>query len=440
MDLYNFLIDLRAVLSFPAALLFFAVAIFLTFKTKFIQFRAFKHFVRLIAKGLARKEEKNMKAINPFHALFTSMSTTIGMGNVVAPPLAIVVGGPGALFWLFVYCVFASVTKFVEVTLAVHFRTKTKDGSIIGGPPEYLKKFSCFIGSGYGFITIFLFAAWSALQANGLSEIFSYSGVPAWITGLGLALLVFCVLIGGAKRIGVISSRLVPSMFVIYISCSLFILLKNPSGLADAFVLIYDHIFSSVAPVGGFAGAAVYVAMREGISKGVYVTECGVGTSSVAHSIADVKKPTDQGILALYSVAADLCLCLVSGLLVLVTNVWETGEFSNMLMFKVFDMTIPHFGYFILLATLFLFILTTLIGNSFNGSQSFASFTRHRFMMVYYIAVSVAIFFGAIIKVPLMWAITDLMIYVISIPHLIGISFLACRYGKILIFKEKTTE
>ena len=436
-DLYDFLISLRQYLSFPAAILFLVAAVFFTIKTRFIQIRAFKKFLSLISSGLDKEGDNNAKTISPFHALFTSMSTTIGMGNIVAPPIAIVLGGPGALFWLVVYNLMASATKYAEVVFAVNFRSKTKEGYIVGGPTEYLKKFSVFVGNGYGFITIFLFAGWSALQANTLGEIFCDNGIPTWITGLVLALFIFSVLIGGAKRVGSISSKLVPAMFVVYAVCSFFILFKQPGLLVGGVSLIFDNIFTSAAPIGGFLGASLYVAIREGISKGVFITECGIGTSSVAHSIADVKRPTDQGVLALYSVAADIFLCLISGMLVIVTGVWESGEFSNMLMFKVFDSTFPGIGYLVLFITLFLFVLTTLIGNSFNGGQSFASFTKHKYMTLYYVYISVAIFFGAIVRVPLMWAITDIMVIVISIPNLIGLVYLSFRYSSILRFKGK---
>ena len=436
-DLYELLIDIRHYLSFPAVFFFFATAVFLTIKTRFIQVRAFRKFIALISGGLDKDVDSNAKTINPFHALFTSMSTTIGMGNVVAPPMAIVLGGPGALFWLVVYNLIASATKYAEVVFAVNFRKKTKEGNILGGPAEYLKKFSLWVGKGYGVVSIFLFIGWCALQANTLGEIFNNSGIPTWATGVVLALFIFSVLIGGAKRVGSISSKLVPVMFVIYAGCSFFILFQKPSLLVGGISLIFNHVFTPAAPIGGFLGASLYIALREGISKGVFITECGIGTSSVPHSIADVKRPTDQGILALYSVAAEICLCLISGLLVIVTGVWETGEFSNMLMFKVFDMTFPVVGYVVLFITLFLFVLTTLIGNSFNGSQSFASYTKHRYMMVYYIFISFAIFFGAIVQVPLMWAITDLMVIVISIPNLIGLVYLSFKYGSVLKFKDK---
>lgn len=427
----------RSLLLFPAAVLFLVVAVFFSIKTRFIQFRAFGKFISLLTGHIGKEKDEKLKTINPFHALFTSMSTTIGMGNVIAPPLAIVIGGPGALFWLLIYNFFASATKYAEVTFAVKFRTKTRDGHIIGGPAEYLKVFSKFVANWYGLITIFLFTAWSALQANTLGEIFSENGVPTWVTGITLSVFIFIVLIGGAKRVGAISSKLVPLMFVIYMVCSLFILFKSPGLFFAAIKLIAKHVWTKTAPVGGFLGASVYVALREGVSKGVYVTECGVGTASIAHAMADVKKPTDQGILALYSVAADACLCAVSGILVVSTGVWKLGKFTNMLMFRVFDQSIPVFGYFILLGTIFLFILTTLIGNSFNGSQSYASFTKHKWMNAYSFFVVAAIFFGAVLDVRLMWTITDLMVFLIAIPHLIGIVFIACYNPDILKFKNK---
>ena len=298
-------------LELPATIIFFATAIILTIKLKFIQLRSFRRFLNLITQGVSVDHDHKIKTITPFQALFTAMSTTIGVGNVVGPSLAILAGGPGALFWLVVYVFFASATKYTEVTFALETRKEYKDGYILGGPTQYLRLISPIIANWYGLVTIFLFASWSGVQSNTLAVILTEEGISAWATGLVLAGLVIFVLFGGAKRVGELASKLVPIMFVLYISFSVLILFKDVSALQQAFSLILGNIFAPSAAIGGFLGATIFQAIKAGAYQAAYITEAGVGTSSIPHAISDAKRPSDQGILALYSMVADGMLCVV---------------------------------------------------------------------------------------------------------------------------------
>lgn len=424
--------SLGDVLALPAMILYLVVGIVLTFKTRFIQIRALPRLWRLLFRGVKHHKTKGEKSINPFHALMTAMATTIGMGNVVGPTIAVSTGGPGALFWLVAYSFFGAVTKFAEVIFAMDSRRKLKNGQILGGPTQYLKEVSPALAMWYGGLTMFLFAGWSGQQANTLANIFTLEYVPAWVTGFLLAFTVFVVLLGGIKRIGELASKLVPIMFVLYVTFALSILFRDFGALQAAIALVYESAFNPCAAVGGFLGASVISAMQQGIHRNIYITEAGLGTSSIAHAMADTDRHADQAVLAMFSVVADMILSVLSGLIVIVTGLWMRGGFSNTLVYEAFKVYSPGVGKWVLLLSLTLFVLTTVIGNSFNASQSFASFTKHRGMFWYYMVLSFVIFIGALARVDLMWKIMDLMQIFVAIPHLIGLLFLAFRKGKLI--------
>lgn len=415
----------------PFAYLFFSVGFFLTIFLKIPQFFAIGHFLSFITAGFKR-EQGSLKTIDAFHALFTSMASSIGIGTIVGPSLAIVIGGPGALFWLLLYGFFGAATKLVEVTLAVFYRRTLPDGSVMGGPAEYLKAVHPYFARWYGFATIFLFAGWSGIQSKALAEIGAQRGVPEYVTGFLLAFFIFVILLGGAQRVGNVASKLVPLMFATYVICSIWILASMPHAVLAALQSMFHSAFYPAAPVGGFLGATVYSSLKEGVFKSVFITESGMGTSSIAHAISDVKRPIDQGILAMYSQSADMFLCFLSGLLVLSSAIWHQGTFCNTLVLQVFEKNLPAIGPFFFLLSVTLFIATTAIGNSFNGGQSFATLTNYRWVRWYYFFVSFVIFICALVDVPLVWAIMDLVLPLVALPNLIGIVLLALRNRHLL--------
>ncbi len=429
------------IFALPATLLFFGIAVYFTFSTGFLQFRGFSYFLRLILQGVRERKEigKNrMKTISSFQALFTAMATTIGMGNVVGPSVAIITGGPGALFWLLIYMFFGSATKFVEVVYALHTRVKLPNGFVLGGPMQYLKKVHPFLSYWYSSVMIFLFMGWSSLQSNTFANIFYLEQVPTWMSGLVLSLFAFVTLLGGAKRIGSLMSKLVPLMFVFYVSFALLILFKDFGALANAFSLIFSSILSPAAAFGGFIGATVFKAVQYGVYKSIYISEAGVGSSAIPHAIADTEHPIDQGILAMFSMAADAMLSLISGLLVLVTGVWaQAGAFRSTLVYEVFKYHSSTFGQLVLLISLSLFILTTVVGNSFNGTRCFAWLTNDRWTNLYILGTVTAIFFGALLPMPLVWEIMDTLLTLVAIPNLIGILILQYKYPQVLKFSSK---
>jgi len=433
----TFLTNVYQVLSRPVVPIFLGVGIILTIKTGFLQFRAFPKFWQLLRQGAAR-QGGNMKTISPIHALFTAMATTLGMGSIVGPSIAIMIGGPGALFWMIAYTFFAGIIKYTEVTFALYTRKKTEAGDIISGPTQYLKILNKWLAAWYGVIIIFVFAVWSGVQANTLAGIFSRENIPEWQTGLALSLIVLLVLSGGAKRVGLFASRLVPIMCFFYVSFAFLILFKNPIALKNALHLVFTSAFRPAAAMGGFLGASFFSVISAGIFKSVYATEAGLGTSAIPHSVADVKNPTDQGVLAMYSVVADAFFSFISGLLILITpGIWAVGpaRLDNTLIYQVFKMNAPVLGRFVLLISIALFVTTTVIGNSFNGTQSFGSMTKHRWIGVYYLFTALVIFFGALVDVPVVWRLVDIMIILVAVPNVIGITILAFKMPNVLKIK-----
>jgi len=433
MNLVEFFSNANAFLGIPATFIFLSVGVILTLKTRLIQFRALPRFWSFLTEGFGREKGKNIKTISSFHAMFAAMATSLGMGNIVGPSIAIVMGGPGALFWLIAYTFFGGVTRFTETTFALFTRKKLQDGNIISGPTQYLKLVHSWVANWYGWIMIVLFAVWSGLQSNTLAHILAKENVPNWWVGLALAVIVLIVLHGGAKRVGLVASKLVPFMFILYLCFSLWVILKDITALKNALNLIVSHIFSPTAPVGAFLGASVMTAMRAGIFKSIFITEAGLGTSSIPHSMSDAKKPTDQGLLAMYSIIADAFLSFISGLVVIVTGLWFTvSQIDSTLIYTAFKQYTPGLGDFILVISITLFVTTTVIGNSFNGTQSFASLTKHRWVSFYKIFTAIVIFLGSIANMSLVWHLVDFIIIFVAVPNVISLAILACKKPEVL--------
>lgn len=427
MFISDIIIQFKHLIDLPCALLFIATAVVLTIKTRFLQIRGLKKIVAIARESFEQKKDDSKTKLTSMHALLTAMGTTIGMGNMVGPALGIVAGGPGALFWLVAYSFFSSVTKYAEVTLALSNRERTQHGYILGGPMQYLRLVSPFLAAWYAFFSVFLFAVWSGNQANTLAKVFAQEGIQEWVTGLGLAIILLIVLWGGVKRVGYFASKLVPAMFVFYVSFALYILFHDIGALQDAITLVFSHIFTPAAAAGGFLGATIFDAMKNGIYRSIYITEAGIGTSAIPHSLANVEKPQEQGLLALYSMAADTFLCVISGLMVLVTGTWKTGTFSPVIIYDIFRSYSPVFGKFVLLFTISLFVVTTVIGNSFNGSQIFAWFTKHRWLKAYYVFVATIVVIASVAHVPVVWSAADICLTLVAIPNLICVMYLAFK-------------
>ncbi len=433
----------------PSVIIFLLVSIILTFKTGFLQIRGFTKFLRLILNKPEKDQDKiefkhniekdaidtsqNNKKISSLKALFTAMATTIGVGNIIGPSMAIKLGGPGALFWLIAYIFLSSATKFVEVTFSVYSRKISKNGDIIGGPSQYLNMVSPIFSYLYAALTMILFTIWSGVQVNTISCIASCEGVSPIVTGIIVVFILLFAVFGGINRVGIILSKLVPFIFTFYVSFALYVIFKNISMLPESLKLILDCAFSTKALCGGTAGITILTAIKEGIYKSIFITEAGLGTGSIAHSFADVKKPTDQGILAMFSSIANIVLCSLSGLITIITGLHKEPNLSSEIIYKAFKLNCPIYGiqYFLLLS-ISLFAVSSLIGDAFNGGQNFAALFGYKRIKLYFILTSIIAFVGSIIQTPFIWNLMDLVTSVVAVFHLAGLLFLAFRYFNII--------
>lgn len=430
---------LNEFLALPTMVLFLATGIILTFKTRCIQIRAFPRFLQLIRGGV-QKGHSGAHTISAIRALFSAMATTLGIGNIVGPSMAISIGGPGALFWMLVYICFGAVTKYTEVSYAVYSRTTSVKGDIIGGPSQYLALITPSLGRWYAALTLVLFTGWSSIQVNTVSCIWAQEGIHPVITGLLVVGILLAIVLGGVDRIGFFASRAVPLKFLLYVVCAVLILAQDPLRIGDAVKLVMISAWTSGALVGGVVGGSLFTAMREGIYKSIFITEAGLGTSSIPHALANVEHPTDQGILALYSGLADMFLCTLSGLLTLVTGVWLLKDkLSNTLIFEAFKLHAVSGAQYALMISVLLFVLTALIGNTYNGSQSFAAFTRYKYVKLYYLFAAVVAFSGCLVAVPVLWNLMDIILVLVAVPHLIGLLWLAFTRPDIMRFEGRSS-
>lgn len=428
MTMYSFFYWINSsVLALPTTVFFLGTAVYLTLKFQFKQFTAFGRFLGLICGNLLGKKrldkEGESATITGFQALFTAMATAIGTGSIVAPSMAIIIGGPGALFWLVLYIFCGAAIKFAEILLALKTRVTTQDGKIIGGPMQYLSLTSPFLASWYGIMMMCVLLSWQNAQSNTLATIFAQEGIPQWVIGAALAGLVFVVLRGGAQRVSFLATKLVPIMFVMYVGFSCYILFNNIHAVYQAIALVLGDVFSPIA----FSAATLLRAANAGTFKGIFITEAGLGTAAIPHALADTKNYEDQAILGMYSSAADIVLSIISGLLVLVTGVWQMGEFRSTMIYESFKLHVPGFGQYILLISITLFVLTTVIGNGFNGLQIFSGFTQYRWRNIFIGIVSAIVFFGSLMPAPLVWEMVNTILALAAFPHLIGLLMLVKR-------------
>ena len=410
-----------------------ASSIILSIQTRFVQIRALpKMFKILFAR---QKVSKDAHLIQARSALFTAMATTIGIGNIVGPIVAIGWGGPGALVGFMIASLFGGATTFSEVVFSLHYRKRFEDGTVSGGPMQYLKdslgKFAAYF---YALSFFTLYIVWTGNQSNQIAALLEPWHVSRWWVGVAIAFSTIIILMGGARRVGDFAAKLVPAMFLLYSTAGIWVLLCNSDKLAGVFKLIFTSFFTPQAAVGAVAGYSFQSAMRWGLGKALHSNEAGMGSAGIAHSVADVKNPVDQGILSIVSVYTNGFLCVLSGLLVLVTGVWQDANIPHdiSMMYKVFSMYFPGIGEIILLVSGVLFAFTTAVGNSFFGTQCYLFVTKNRWVHLYYFAIALLIVWGAISNAKAVWSISDLFMVPVAMVHILGLVILSFKRSDLL--------
>lgn len=369
--------------------------------------------------------------ISPFNALMTALSSTVGTGNIAGVATAIGIGGPGALFWMWCTALVGMATKYAEAVLAVNYRETDASGKKVGGPMYYIKN-----GLGNRWKPLaFLFALFGALagfglantvQSNTVSQVlFNNFQIPTVASGLVMASLVALVLLGGIQRIAQVAGKLVPLMTVIYLVSTLLILLLNLSEIPSALVFIVDSAFNGTAATGGFAGATVMLALRMGVSRGIFSNESGLGSAPIAHAAAETNSPVRQGTIAMLGTFIDtLIICTVTGLVLVVTDVWNSELQGAAMTLQVFDSSLP-FGGDILSLCIALFAFTTMLGWSYYGERCAQFLLGPKVVLPFRVLWVIGIFLGTQMSLGLVWKMSDALNGMMAIPNLIALLLLS---------------
>jgi len=420
----------------------------LTVVTGFVQIRRFPLAVRTVMKGAFSKDTGD-GTITPFQALSTALASTVGNGNIGGVATAILIGGPGAVFWMWVCAAVGMATKYAEAVLGVHYRVTRESGELASGPMYYitrgvpnksLAKVLAVLFAFFGAATA-LFGTGNMAQSNTVARTFVEASrtifgleVPLWVPGALITVAVGLVLIGGIKRIAGTAERLVPTMIVIYVATAVVYILMNAGKLPHVFGQIFAEAFSPTAAVGGFIGASVAQAIAAGVSRGVLSNEAGLGSAPIAHGIANVKHPAEQGVVGVFEVFVDTILvCSMTAFIILESGMWTDPAYqqaSGDLTAAALSTSIPGASAIVALSS-FLFGFSTLIGWCYYGEKCFEFIFGSKGIKPYRIVFTALIMVGSVVSVPLVWAIGTLLNGFMAFPNLIGLFFLVGMVRKI---------
>jgi AGCS family alanine or glycine:cation symporter len=411
---------------FPSCLFILAASIYISFKTRFVQLRFFPLLLKMLRDSLKRKtHEEGAHTILPHKALLTAMSTTLGISTIVAPTFAIYMGGPGALLGFLLTSLFGSAATYAEVSLSIQHRKKTETGEIMGGPMQYIKYImSSGVAKWYALCCLTLMTAWSGAQANQVAAILDSPllgdyRIPIFVSGAFVAVLVFMTLMGGIKRIGAISAKIVPLMFALYLGSCFWIIFSNVDKLGAVFSLIFQSAFSPYAMASGTIVGGLVSALRWGVFKGLQSNEAGIGTQSIPHSMAETTDPVAQGALAMLSTYTAGLVAFLSGCVVLITNTWQDPDLplGISMVAAAFEMYFSTFGIAIVAICVLLFGFGTILGNSYNGSQCYRYLMDNKKTMYYFLASAAMVFVGAISDMKILWSLMDIVLVGMVVPH-----------------------
>ena len=428
----------------PAMICIIGVGLYLSIRTRFLQIRKFPYSMKVTLGRMMKKKEASDGALTPFQAVCTALAATVGTGNVAGVAGAIAIGGPGAVFWMWVSALLGMCTKFAEVTLAVHFRETNAQGDLVGGPMYYIKNgldkkwhFLAYLFAAFGVLAVF--GTGNATQVNTIttaidSALSSFNALPAdavklvnLIIGVALAIIIALILIGGIKRIGNVTSKLVPFMAIMYIVLALGVIFFHIKSVPAVFASIIEGAFNPASVTGGVVGS-FFMSMKKGVSRGIFSNEAGLGTGSIAHACADTKKPVKQGFFGIFEVFVDtIIICTMTALVILCSGVpVNYGEAAGA------ELTISGFtavyGNWVSVFTavaMCCFAFSTIIGWGLYGTRCieflFGSRSNKPFMVLYSLTAIV----GATMNLGLMWSIAETFNGLMVIPNLIAVFLLS---------------
>lgn len=409
----------------PLITLLVGTGIFLTFRLRWLQVHRLGHAMYL---GFIKRKEVGAEGdISNFQALMTALAATVGIGNIAGVATAIAIGGPGALFWMWITGLFGMATKYAEAVLAVKYRTVDKNGRQCGGPMYYIEKGLGlkWLGVLFAiFTSIATFGIGNMVQANTVANsVQSTWGIPLWITGLVITIATALVVIGGIKGIARVSSVLTPIMIIFYIIASAVIILLNIGKVPGAILLILKNAFSPTAAVGGFSGAGVLMAIRMGVARGVFSNESGLGSAPIAAAAAQTKNPVSQALVSMTQTFIDtIIVCMLTGLVIIVTGAWETRKSAAALSLEAFSRGMPwNLGVITVTIGIVLFAYSTLIGWGYYGEKAMEYLFSERIILPYRVVFCAFVYIGCVTKLEAVWNFADIMNGLMALPNLIAL-------------------
>ena len=428
----------------PAMVCIFGVGLYLSIRTGFLQIRKFPYAIRTTLGRIFRKRSASDGAITPFQAVCTALAATVGTGNIAGVAGAIAIGGPGAIFWMWVSALFGMCTKFAEVTLAVHFREINANGELVGGPMYYIKNglgkkwnWLAYLFAAFGVLTVF--GTGNATQVNTITTAFnsallnyniiSESAVSTsnLIIGIVIAILIAMILLGGIKRIGQVTEKLVPFMALLYILLGLGVILLNIQNVPSVFVSIFKGAFQPSAVTGGIIGS-MFLSIKKGVSRGIFSNEAGLGTGSIAHACADTKKPVKQGMFGIFEVFTDtIVICTLTALVILCSGVPITyGEAAGAeLTILGFTSTYGNWVSIFTAVAMCCFAFSTALGWGLYGARCIEFLFSEKVIKPFMVVYALVAILGATANLGLMWNIAETFNGLMAIPNLIALFLLS---------------
>lgn len=438
----------------PAMVCILGAGILLSLRTRFIQFRKFPYAMKATLGKLFKKSEAGEGAITPFQAVCTALAATVGTGNIAGVAGAIAIGGPGAVFWMWVSALLGMCTKFAEVTLAVFYRERNAHGDYVGGPMYYIKNglnkrwhFLAVLYAVFGIFTVF--GTGNATQVNTIttavnSALINYhlideasKGTVSLIIGIIIAAVVAMVLLGGIKRIGKVTEKLIPFMAILYIVLALGVVILNVDKLPAVFASIISGAFNPRSVTGGIVGS-IFISMRKGVSRGIFSNEAGLGTGSIAHATADTKDPVEQGVFGIFEVFTDtIVICTLTALVILCSGISINygADAGAELTISGFTATYGNWVSVFTAVAMCCFAFSTTLGWGLYGARCIEFLGSEKLIKPFMVVYSLVAIIGATTDLGLIWGIAETFNGLMAIPNLIALFLLSGTVVRIV--KEK---
>ena len=428
----------------PAMICIIGVGLYLSIRTNFLQIRKFPYAIKVTIGRMLRKREASDGSLTPFQAVCTALAATVGTGNIAGVAGAIAIGGPGAVFWMWVSALLGMCTKFSEVTLAVHFRETNANGDLVGGPMYYIKNglkkhwhWLAYLFSAFGVLTVF--GTGNATQVNTIttaidSALINYNVIAAdntstvnLVMGIILAILVAMILLGGIKRIGQVTEKLVPFMALFYIILAVGVVIINWKNVPGVFSAIIRGAFNPASVTGGVVGS-FFMSMKKGVSRGIFSNEAGLGTGSIAHACADTRKPVKQGFFGIFEVFTDtIVICTLTALVILCSGV--PGGYGAAagaeLTISGFTSTYGNWVSIFTAVAMCCFAFSTIIGWGLYGARCAEFLFKEKAIRPFMVLYSLVAIIGATVDLGLLWSIAETFNGLMAIPNLIAVFLLS---------------